>query len=58
MHLAVLRVMRSVLYGVGVYDGPAIFSAILVLSSVALIAASIPALRIARIDPAASLREE
>jgi predicted permease len=53
-----LRVMRSVLYGVGVYDVPAIASAVLILASVALIAASIPTLRIARIDPARTLREE
>lgn len=53
-----LRVMRSVLYGVGMYDTPAIASAVLVLASVSLIAASIPTLRIARIDPAKTLREE
>ncbi|HKW19646.1 MAG TPA: ABC transporter permease [Terriglobales bacterium] len=53
-----LRVMSSVLYGVGVYDAPAILSAVLVLATVALVAASIPALRIARIDPAQTLREE
>lgn len=55
---AILRVMRSVLYGVGVYDGPAIASAILALAGVALLAASIPTFRIARIDPAQTLREE
>jgi predicted permease len=53
-----LPVMRSVLYGVGVYDSAAIASAIVALTSVALVAASIPALRIARIDPAYTLREE
>jgi ABC-type antimicrobial peptide transport system permease subunit len=53
-----LRVMRSALYGVGVYDVSAIASAVLVLASVALIAASIPTLRIAQIDPAETLREE
>lgn len=53
-----LPVMRSVLYGVGVYDTAAIASAIVVLALVTLIAASIPALRIARIDPACTLREE
>jgi ABC-type lipoprotein release transport system permease subunit len=47
-----------VLYGVGVYDSAAIASAIVALTSVALVAASIPALRIARIDPAYTLREE
>ena len=53
-----LRAMRSVTYGVGVYDMPALASAVLVLASVALIAASIPTLRIARIDPAKTLREQ
>ena len=53
-----LRVMRSVLYGVGVYDVPAIASAVLVLVLVALIAATIPTMRITRIDPARTLREE
>jgi predicted permease len=53
-----LPVMRSALYGVGVYDTAAIASAVVALASVALIAASIPALRIARIDPANTLREE
>jgi len=51
-------VMRSVLYGVGVYDVPAIASAVLVLVLVALIAATIPTMRITRIDPARTLREE
>jgi hypothetical protein len=54
----VLRVMRSVLYGVAVYDAPTIVSVIVVLASVALIASSLPTLRIARIDPAKTLREE
>jgi predicted permease len=53
-----LRVMRSVLYGVGVYDGPTILTVALVLASVILIATSIPTLRIAGIDPAKTLREE
>jgi hypothetical protein len=54
----VLRVMRSVLYGVAVYDAPTMISVVAVLASVALIASSLPTLRIARIDPAKTLREE
>jgi predicted permease len=54
----VLRVMRSVLYGVAVYDSPTMISVVAVLASVALIASSLPTLRIARIDPAKTLREE
>ena len=54
----VLRVMRSVLYGVAVYDVTTMVSVVIVLASVALIASTLPTLRIARIDPAQTLREE
>jgi ABC-type lipoprotein release transport system permease subunit len=50
--------MRSVLYGVGVYDVPTIVTVILTLASVTLIATAVPTLRIARIDPAKTLRDE
>jgi len=50
--------MASVLYGIGVYDVPRIGAVLLVLASVTLIASSIPTLRIARIDPAQTLRDE
>src|SRR6266403_1277119 len=53
-----LRVMGSVLYGVGVYDVPTIVAVILTLASVTLIATAVPTLRIARIDPATTLRDE
>lgn len=53
-----LRVMRSELYGVGVYDVTTILLVVLTISAVALLATVIPALRIASIDPARSLREE
>jgi predicted permease len=53
-----LRAMRSVLYGVEVYDVPTIMAVVLTLSAVTLLATTIPTLRIARIDPAATLREE
>ena len=53
-----LRVMHSVLYGVGVYDLPTLFTAVATLTAVALTAAIAPTLRIARIDPATTLREE
>jgi macrolide transport system ATP-binding/permease protein len=53
-----LRVMRSVLYGVGVYDWPTILTVVVMLASVTLIATTVPTLRIARIDPAKTLREE
>jgi ABC-type lipoprotein release transport system permease subunit len=53
-----LRVMRTVLYGVGVYDVTTILVVVLTLSAVTLLATSLPTLRVARIDPAKTLREE
>jgi predicted permease len=53
-----LRAMHSVLYGVGVYDVPTILSVVLMFTSVTLIAGTVPTLRIARIDPAETLRDE
>ncbi len=53
-----LRTLRSVLYGVGVYDAGTIGTVVLVLAAVTLVAATAPTLRIARIDPARTLREE
>jgi len=53
-----LRAMRNVLYGVGVYDAPSLAAVILTLAAVTAIASAAPALRIARIDPAKTLREE
>ena len=53
-----LRTMRSVLYGVGVYDLPTLAGVVLLLVSVTLLAAALPTLKIARIDPANTLREE
>jgi len=55
---AAVRAIRSELWGVGVYDAPTALSVIAVLCVVALLAATVPALRIARIDPATTLREE
>jgi predicted permease len=56
--VGVLRVMRSVLYGVHVYDAQTLLAVVLALVVVTLLAASIPVLRITRIDPAKTLREE
>jgi predicted permease len=53
-----LRVMRSVLYGVGVYDAPTILCVVLMLACVTLVATTVPTLRIAGIDPAKTLRDE
>jgi ABC-type antimicrobial peptide transport system permease subunit len=54
----ILRVMRSVLYGVTFYDYPTILAVVASLVSVTLVAVILPTLRIARIDPAETLREE
>jgi ABC-type antimicrobial peptide transport system permease subunit len=53
-----LRAMRSVLYGVDVYDARTILGVIALLTSVTVIATIVPAVRVAGIDPARTLREE
>jgi macrolide transport system ATP-binding/permease protein len=53
-----LRAKQSVLYGVGIYDVPTILTVVSILASATLIATTVPTLRIARIDPAKTLREE
>ena len=53
-----LRALHSVLYGVVVYDIPTILVVALTLSAVSILATTVPTLRIARIDPAKTLREE
>jgi predicted permease len=54
---AALPAMRSVLYGVGVYDAPTMAVVVATLCAVTLLATT-PVLRIAHIDPAKTLREE
>ena len=58
LSVGALRVMTSVIYGVGVYDVTTILVLVLTISAVTLLATIIPALRIASIDPARTLREE
>ncbi len=53
-----LRVLRSELYGVGVYDPLTLLGAPVVLALIAVAASWLPALRISRIDPALTLRSE
>ena len=50
--------MRSVLYGVGVYDAPTLAAVVLTLVLVTVLATALPTLKIAKIDPATTLREE
>jgi predicted permease len=55
---AALRTMRTVLYGIGVYDAPTLVTVVFVLVAVSVLATAIPALRVSHIDPARTLREE
>jgi ABC-type lipoprotein release transport system permease subunit len=50
--------MRGVLYGIGVYDAPTVVAVVLTLVLVTLLATILPTLKIAKIDPANTLREE
>ena len=54
----VLRLMKSAIYGVSVYDPATLVSVPLLLVGIAAAASMLPALRIARIDPAETLRAE
>ena len=54
----VLRVLRSEIYGVGIYDPLTLMGTSLILALITAIATLIPAARIARIDPAKTLRSE
>jgi predicted permease len=58
LSLVTLRVLRSELYGVGVYDPLTLLAAPALLALIALAASWLPALRISRIDPALTLRSE
>jgi predicted permease len=53
-----LPALRSVLFGVGVYDASSIGGVVGVLTGVTALATVLPALRIATIDPGRTLREE
>lgn len=53
-----LRLLRSALYGVGIYDATSLAAVVAALALVTLAATTLPALRIARIDPARTLRDE
>jgi ABC-type lipoprotein release transport system permease subunit len=56
--LVALRAMRSALFGTSSYDPPTLIATVLVLLLLAAIASLLPALRIARIQPAVVLRAE
>lgn len=54
----ILRGMRSVIYGVGVYDGPTILVVVLTVFVATLFATVLPSLKVADTNPAATLRDE
>jgi hypothetical protein len=56
--LFVLRTMHSALYGVASYDPVVMTGAVCVIACVTVLASALPALRIARIDPARALRDQ
>ncbi len=58
LSIPALRVLRTALYGVGVYDPVALAATCGILLAVALVATAIPAFRIAKVNPAETLRVE
>jgi ABC-type lipoprotein release transport system permease subunit len=50
--------MRSLLWGVGVYDAATLTTVVITLVVVTILATAVPTLRITKIDPATTLREE
>jgi predicted permease len=56
--VGVLRMLRSVVFGVGIYDARTLSTVTLLMLLVALVATILPALRIAKVDPASTLRED
>ncbi|MGB0123795.1 MAG: FtsX-like permease family protein, partial [Silvibacterium sp.] len=58
LSVLILRILKSELYGVGVYDPMTLLAAPALLALIALVASLLPVLRISRIDPALTLRSE
>ena len=56
--MAAVRVLRSQIYGVRVYDAMTLVAAPVLLVTIAIAASFAPTLRITRIDPAKTLRVE
>jgi putative ABC transport system permease protein len=56
--LALVRLLRSELYGVGVYDPGTFIATAAILMSIALAASLVPAWRAVRVDPMVALRSE
>jgi ABC-type antimicrobial peptide transport system permease subunit len=58
LSLAALRVLRSELYGIRYYDPLTLTAVLLTVLVIAIVASALPALRLARLDPAETLRTE
>ena len=58
LSLLALRAISSQLYGVGTYDPLTLIMVPLILASISLVASYLPTMRIAKIDPARTLRME
>jgi len=58
LSLGALRAMRSVIYGVGVYDAITLVMVMLTLVMVTMLGIVLPILKVAKIDPAITLRDE
>jgi predicted permease len=56
--LALARLLRGLLFGVGAYDAAAFVAAPLLLGLVAILACGIPAWRAVRVDPVVALRQD
>ena len=56
--LAVMRSLRSLLFGVGAHDPPTLAAVAVVLALTGFVATYLPARRAARVDPLAALRHE
>ena len=50
--------MRSVIFGIGVYDLGTLFIVMVILTLVTVLGIALPILKIAKIDPANTLSEE
>ncbi len=56
--LALTRLRRSLLYGIGPNDAPTLIAVVAFLGTVSLCASLVPAWRAARVDPSSSVRAD